>query len=131
MIYGIIDNGVLRTKECEDASQAPEGYKPVEALDYEKAKSSSEEYTILIVPYDAGDKIAYKYDKVYNTYRVRSHIKEKKAELESTDYRVLKCYEASLAQEEMPYDMTALREERQKLRDEINELEATLAEHTT
>lgn len=51
-------------------------------------------------------------------------IAELKAELESTDYKIIKCYEAQLVGEELPYDVVALHAERQSLRDKINELEA-------
>ena len=46
-----------------------------------------------------------------------------KAELESTDYKIIKCSEASLVGEELPYDIVALHAERQALRNQINELE--------
>lgn len=50
-------------------------------------------------------------------------IAELKAELDSTDYKIIKCSECSLAGVELPYDVVALHIERQALRDEINELE--------
>lgn len=41
------------------------------------------------------------------------------------DYRVIKCYEATLSgAKTMPYDITTLLAERQKVRDKINALEA-------
>ena len=43
------------------------------------------------------------------------------------DYRIIKCYEAALAQKEAPYDVAALIAERQKVRDSINTLEAEIA----
>lgn len=43
------------------------------------------------------------------------------------DYRIIKCYEAALAQKESPYDVAALIAERQKVRDSINALEAEIA----
>ena len=46
-----------------------------------------------------------------------------KAELESTDYKIIKCSEAQMVGEELPYDIVALHAERQALRDRINELE--------
>lgn len=42
------------------------------------------------------------------------------------DWKVIKCYEASLAGHELPYDITGLMEARQAVRDEINELQAQL-----
>lgn len=37
------------------------------------------------------------------------------------DYRVIKCMEASLMGQEMPYDLETLIKERQKVRDQINQ----------
>ena len=54
---------------------------------------------------------------------VEEQIAELKAQLASTDYKVIKCSEAQLAGEEMPYDIAALHAERQALRDKINYLE--------
>lgn len=39
------------------------------------------------------------------------------------DYRVVKCMEASLMGKEMPYDLEELITARQKVRDEINEVQ--------
>lgn len=47
-----------------------------------------------------------------------------KTQLESTDYKIIKCSEAQLVGEELPYDIVALHAERQALRDRINELES-------
>lgn len=44
------------------------------------------------------------------------------------DWKVIKCYEAKLKGEPMPYDVDELMTERQKVRDRINELQAELAE---
>lgn len=46
-----------------------------------------------------------------------------KAELDSTDYKIIKCSECSLAGVELPYDIAELHAQRQAIRDEINELE--------
>lgn len=51
-------------------------------------------------------------------------IESLKRELENTDYKVIKCMEAMLVGEEMPYDVTELHTERQALRDRINVLES-------
>ena len=47
-----------------------------------------------------------------------------KAQLESTDYKIIKCSEAKLVSEDLPYDISELHAERQALRDRINELES-------
>ena len=50
-------------------------------------------------------------------------ITELKAQLDGTDYKIIKCSEYSLAGVELPYNVAELHAERQALRDEINELE--------
>lgn len=47
-----------------------------------------------------------------------------KKQLSSTDYKIIKCYEYSLAGLELPCDIQALHTERQTLRQSINALEA-------
>lgn len=51
------------------------------------------------------------------------HILELKTNLEETDYKIIKCYEASMLNREMPYDLEALVSERDAWRQEINDLE--------
>ena len=51
-------------------------------------------------------------------------IESLKSELQASDYKVIKCAEAICLNAELPYDMTALHNERQALRDKINELES-------
>lgn len=48
---------------------------------------------------------------------------ELKSQLQETDYKIIKCYEYNLAGLELPYDIQKLHNERQELRDKINELE--------
>ena len=50
-------------------------------------------------------------------------IDELKAQLDGTDYKIIKCSECQLAGVELPYDVVALHAERQAIRDEINQLE--------
>lgn len=53
-------------------------------------------------------------------------IERLKSELQDSDYKVIKCAEAMTIGAELPYNMTELHNERQALRDKINELEKTL-----
>lgn len=55
-----------------------------------------------------------------------SQISSLKSQLSSSDYKVIKSYEYSLANEEIEYDMAALHEERQVTRTQINALEDEL-----
>ena len=51
-------------------------------------------------------------------------IERLKSELQESDYKVIKCAEAICLNAELPYNMTELHNERQALRDKINELES-------
>ena len=48
-----------------------------------------------------------------------------KEQLESTDYKLIKCSEYQLAGQDLPYDIAVLHTERQALRDQINALETS------
>jgi hypothetical protein len=50
-------------------------------------------------------------------------IESLKINLNQTDYQVIKCYEAQLLQEEMPYNLQELLAQRKVWREEINALE--------
>ena len=43
------------------------------------------------------------------------------------DWKIIKCYEAKLKEEDLPYDFDTLTAERQTARDKINELQTQLA----
>ena len=53
-------------------------------------------------------------------------IADLKKQLAATDYKVIKCAECQLLGQELPYNMEEIHTERQKIRDEINELESAL-----
>ena len=80
-----------------------------------------------IVPYDAGDRISFRYIEVPDFQKVAHEIERLKEVLAGSDYKIIKCYEAALIGSEMPYEIKALHNERQLLRDKINELEARYA----
>ena len=66
---------------------------------------------------------------VYRTDEQEEYEKEidkLKAELSATDYKIIKCSEASLLGEELPYSVSELHATRQALRDRINQLESKL-----
>ena len=54
---------------------------------------------------------------------IQDQINALKKELESTDYKIIKCSEYQLASLEPPYDISELHSTRQALRDRINEME--------
>lgn len=145
--YGYIENGYLRSKilepiinrstnkngELEEniitiveqiSNLSPE-WKPVDLIDETKMQCE-DGYVIRIIPYDAGDHIAYEYRKVFDIQKVNKDIEYQKSILSGSDYKVSKCYEASLLGEPLPYDINELHTMRQAARDKVNELEGVL-----
>ena len=72
--------------------------------------------------------------KIYMSWEIRKNeptrviqkINDLKKELSDSDYKIAKCYEASLLNQTIPYDIETLYSERQAKRDEINRLESLL-----
>ena len=66
-------------------------------------------------------------EKQQEIITLQAHLASKNSEI--GDYRVIKCYEATLSgAKTMPYDTTTLLAERQKVRDKINALQAEVAQ---
>lgn len=150
--YGIIDSeGYLRVKALEPVTfqeknpesgeietkvitvedqikDLPPGWKPLERIDEKCMSASKEGYVVSAIPYDAGETISYHYEMVPDFQAMRVRLANLKEQLASSDYRVVKCYEASLIGDPLPYDITELHISRQKIRDQINNLEALQAE---
>lgn len=126
--YGYIENGFLRAREVEQGQvqNLSSEWKPVDDIDESKTISDDDNYTIRLVPYDNGNRISFNYEKVVNTTKIQGEIDAIKAELSETDYQVIKCYEASLVGEGLPYDIKALHEDRNEKRAQINALETNL-----
>lgn len=146
--YGIIEDGYLRIREIkpiksrqqnadgtttevtlsveEQIAQLPTGWKPVEPIDEDSMRSDNPDNIVVPVPYDNGDRISCRYEVKFDIQKVRNKIQQLKDSLAASDYQVTKCYEASLTNLPLPYDITALHAERQLIRDQINELEATI-----
>ena len=59
---------------------------------------------------------------------IQMEIERIKSELQESDYKVIKCAEAMAVGAELPYNMTELHNERQALRDKINELEKAVGD---
>ena len=143
--YGYInERGYLRTKEIRVQTEKyydgkevktrtisieehekllkEKGWQEVETIDNNQLNAPDGFY-IRIIPYDAGDKISFRYEKVIDRKAIRSEIAALKDKLSESDYKVIKCYEASLIGKEFPYDIVSLYSERQSIRDRINDLE--------
>lgn len=123
------NDGVQRVEVItveQQVSELSEVWKPVDLISEEQMQSNEENYIVVPVPYDAGDHIAYRYEKRFDRRKIRDEIEALKTALSDSDYKITKCYEASLLGQELPYDVAALHTERQALRDKINELEPLL-----
>lgn len=128
MQLGQMIDGYLQSVEVEETQVkcfSAAGWKPVESI--ENAKLVCDEgYIVRVIPYDDGDKIAYKYETVFDVQKLRRDIEANKEALTASDYKIIKCYEASLLGDPLPYDIESLHVERQGFRDKINELETTI-----
>ncbi len=151
VLYGIIEDGVLRTQEIVQRTERIQvvkddkptiqeriitvdeqiqeftkaGWKPVDMIDESKLECDPG-YAVRIVAVEYDDHIGYTYEKIQNLAYYKNQIKALKEELDNTDYKVIKCYEAFLVGEAMPYNAQDLHTSRQSIRDNINSLEATL-----
>lgn len=127
MKYGYIEDGYLRANDFSSSqiAQLSSEWKPVDDID-EAQLQCEDGFYIKIQPYDAGDHIAFHYEKKFDTKAIRIQIQQRKDELASEDYKVVKCYEASLLNQTLPYDIQELHTKRQSLRAQINELEEQL-----
>jgi hypothetical protein len=67
-------------------------------------------------------------ETIASTLEQRTEITDLKAQLDATDYKVIKNAECNLAGVELPYDAKELHNERQTLRDKIDELEIEINE---
>lgn len=84
-----------------------------------------------LLPYyeEEGNSIIQKWEIVNNDINIiNQKIKELKAQLADTDYKVMKCYEATLLDLPLPYLMDDVHRIREDYRDRLNELEALLDE---
>lgn len=114
------------TAEDQTKDLLIQGWKPVDDIDESKLECE-EGYVVRTIPYDAGNHIAFKYEKVPDAQMYKRKIQDLKDELSGSDYKITKCYEASLMGYELPYDLQELHKVRQELRDRINGLENVLS----
>ena len=101
-----------------------EGWKEVEDVNFIDEIPEYHEINYIISVKDDNFYGIYSLNK--KTIEINNKIKELKEELSSSDYKINKNLEAQMAGIEYPYDPKKLHEERQALRDKINELEELL-----
>lgn len=120
-------NGSIREVVVTEAEQAArliaKGWKPVDKVDASRLKTVGEFEGVSLIPIDNGDRIGYLYNVETDKRLIAKKIESYKRELAESDYKVTKCYEASLVGKGLPYDIEALHNERENLRENINSLE--------
>lgn len=100
------NDGVQRVEVItveQQVSELSEVWKPVDLISEEQMQSDEENYIVVPVPYDAGDHIAYRYEKRFDRRKIRDEIEAHKTALSDSDYKITKCYEASLLGQELLY----------------------------
>lgn len=103
-----------------DEEAASKGFLPYEETEKPKTQEG-------IIPHNYSRSYEEKDGKiilVWKAYPNYEAIEKLKKKLTSSDYKIIKCYEASLVGKELPYDINEVHKERQEIRDEINRLEA-------
>lgn len=104
------------------------GWKPVDLIDESKLDSGKEFLSVKIQPFDNDDRISYQYIEYTDNRLIEKAIESLKDKLSGSDYQVTKCNESLLVNLPLPYDIVSLHQERQKLRNRINELENLIKE---
>ncbi|MCD7851239.1 MAG: hypothetical protein LUH63_16900 [Parabacteroides sp.] len=120
------DDYILGWTDTEGECILPEGFLIQEVDDFSITE---------MLPAKDGCRTEFRYDFATETvyelyiiepYLVISKITELTNRLNSTDYKVIKAYEASLIGGAVPYNFNQVHAERQAIRDKINELEGLL-----
>lgn len=135
--YGYMENGYLRSRfiepirqgdkiitEDEQIAQLSKEWKPVDPIDTSRVENAQLGYVVIPMPQDYGDHIGYEYVSRFDVQAVRTEIQTLKDCLSDSDYKITKCYEASLLGDDLPYDIAELHRQRQAYRDKINDLES-------
>lgn len=99
------------------------GLKPVDIIDGEKLKSNDEFKSVRLEPFNNEDRISYKYVEYFNEKLVSEKIFNLKQQLDESDYKILKSYEASILKLDLPYNVQDLHDQRNNLREAIRMLE--------
>jgi hypothetical protein len=78
--------------------------------------------------YYIDNKFIYKDDNKFRINELTTNLSKARLNLESTDYKIIKCYEAFMRQLPLPYNLEELSAQRDAWRAEINQLEEELKE---
>lgn len=115
------------TVEQQFETLRKDGWKMVELFDESQMQNEQEFYSTTAIPIDNGETIGFAYHKSLDKRLVQREIERLKSCLSASDYKVVKCYEATMMKQNLPYDLNEICSERQSVRDRINELEAMIS----
>lgn len=110
-IYRVYEDNPLMVELCNDGIEYVEP-EPVVIPEPEEPVLTEEEIA--------------EQERMNHIQELSMQISNLKEQLTSSDYKIIKEYEYSLVNKESDYNMSALHEERQTIRDEINRLESEL-----
>lgn len=123
-----ITNDTYTISETIDEYLFDLGYKPVHGgIIPDEYDEDTMELKKEIVEREDGD-YEYKYTAVISVAKIEQSISLLKQQLADSDYKVVKNMEALQCNLELPYKPNELHNERQAIRDKINELEQLLNE---
>ncbi len=118
-------NAIRETERHE--SYISNGFLPFVSTEQPEPESEQQKavdtYTI------ADGKVVQVWKIQLNEKYIQKQIEKGKQDLAATDYKIMKCYEASLVGDSLPYDIEQLHASRQALRDQINTLENTIIQN--
>lgn len=131
MLYGKLINGLMSVADVPEQDvnlYLSDGYYPIKEYSVPDNVGELEE---VIPQYTEKDGVIECTFVVQTSVeKVQKKMNEIIKTLSDSDYKIIKCYEMQLvgitALSDLPYDVIALHAERQKLRDEYNELEQKL-----
>lgn len=125
--YKINDPGCISMREASESKREElfdQGWKPIDTA--HPGIECGENETIRAVPFDAGEKISFTYEKVIDKKAIQRNINDLIKEVAATDYQVRKCQEYALVGKPIPYDIQAIHTEAEAIRIKIRELEKLL-----
>ena len=120
---------IVKRKKIEDLKEKHLSiFSEYKDFSVEKEPNNLGEFDSLIPYYvEEGGKVVQKWEIVKDdAIKISAKISRLKKELENSDYKIIKCYEASLTQSPMPYNLEELVAERESKRAEVNRLEELL-----
>ena len=126
----ILPDGTVDLRHC--TSKECEKYKELKQKEFlEFISETPPQITLEQIATNSFDiikeRIVQKWNIKANNQYINNQVENLKHKLEESDYQIIKCYEASLLGEKLPYDIKELHAVRQQIRDEINILQKKIS----